>query len=104
MRYLANNANGVLSCRLTVNSKVNIKKLDDFLMKRSLLTEEGDCDKHQHTRTVSWQETDKKRWKGKVITAEIMYDMNNSYLLSVSLEVEQNFGLWTEKTLRRRCK
>jgi WD repeat-containing protein 35 len=103
MRHLAENANGVLSCRLTVNCKVHLDKLSTFLKKRALLTEEGDCDKHQHTRTVSWCEKDSKRWKGKYPTVEIIYDVNNSFLLSVTLEVEQNYGTWTEKSLRRRC-
>ena len=104
MRHLAENANGVLSCRLTVNSKVFVDKLEAFLSKRNLLTEEGDCDKHQHLRSVSWKERDAKKWRGKLPRIELTYDVNNKFLLSVCIEVEQNYGTWTEKTLRMRCK
>jgi hypothetical protein len=104
MHTLAENANGALQCRLTVNTKIHIEILEKYLGTIRLINEDSDSTKHLHTRTVSWQETDPKDWKGKPPIVEIHYDVFNGFLLMVNLDVEQNYGTWTEKSLRVRCK
>ena len=104
MRTLADNANGALQCRLTVNTKIHMDKLEEYLAKKRLMNEDSDNTKHLHTRTVSWQENNPKEWKGKAPLVEIHYDVKNEFLLMVALDVEQNYGTWTEKALRVRCK
>ena len=102
MRTLADNANGALQCRLTVNTKIDLQKLNEFLAQKRLINEDGDCTKHSHTRSVSWQEENVTNWKGKSPLVEIKYDVTNEYLLVVNLDVEQNYGTWSEAALRVR--
>jgi hypothetical protein len=104
MRSLAANANGALQCRFTINTKINLDKLNEFLKTKRLDNEDSDSTKHSHTRSVQWTEDNKKAWKGKAPVIEIKYDVANEYLLVVNLDVEQNYGTWTESALRVRCK
>jgi len=104
MKNLADNANGALQCRFTVNTKINVDELQEFLKDKRLINEESDSTKHSHIRSVIWQEDKPKEWKGKSPLVEIKYDIANGFLLAVVLDVEQNYGTWKESALRIRCK
>ena len=91
-----------LKIEVLVNKFINIEKLKAYLKLKHLTADTITTNHIQIIRTVSWDENNYHIWKGKLPKFEMIYDRKNKYLLSVTITIENNNGMWQEEEITNR--
>jgi WD repeat-containing protein 35 len=87
MRDLNDRTAGVITYRVKVNKGIDLNALDEYLSRKSVVSEDGDADSLNANQKVSWVEKDTTRWEGYQPKIEMIYDVKHGFLLSVYMQV-----------------
>lgn len=87
MRYLGDQANGVLTLRVKANIKIDVDALEAYINTKSLEVSDAVMDIVSQTKKTVWLEEDRVRWKGEPPKVEVLYDETNAFLLVVLFQV-----------------
>ena len=88
-----------LKIEVLINKFINIDKLKAYLKLKHVTADSVTTNHIQIIRTVSWNENNYQIWKGKLPKFEMIYDRKNKYLLSVTITIENNNGMWQEEEM-----
>ena len=99
MAYLGGLALGALSVRVTMNRKIDINKLNEFLKTRAINVTDQTIDADSCRKKLTWDEEDVDMWGGDTPTIEIFYDETHAFLLSVYFQIDTKKTILREKGL-----
>ena len=88
MQWLLAKTLGAMSCRYTLNIKVDLKKMKAYLEKRTatLVSTDNEITKQQYIVKIAWSETDAKLWGGEPPKIALQYDSSIKYILSAQFQ------------------
>ena len=88
MQLLLSKTLGAMSCRFTLNVKIDLDLLVEYLDKRTatLVTCDNEIVGQQHITKIAWGETDTKLWGGEPPKIALQYDSNIKFILSAQFQ------------------
>ena len=87
LKNLNDKSAGIITTRVKVNKRMDINALDDYLMGKPIISEDGDADKLTTNQKVTWVERHSVKWEGYEPKIEMLYDAKHAFLLSIYISI-----------------
>ena len=87
LKNLNDKSAGIITTRVKVNKRMDINALDDYLMGKPIISEDGDADKLTTNQKVTWVERHSVKWEGYEPEIEMLYDAKHAFLLSIYISI-----------------